>query len=169
MIKSSGSGWQKSVQGSKPLRKRSRARIEKDNREREETAQAAGPAKAARTSARTPTPPPPQETVPKGPSYSSRGTTPQPRDRIAMPPKRAAADPRVMSPSMQAEPFVPAGFTSAGFPDVEVAILPMPKEKAKIRLASTSAGKTQSRLRLVLRHLVRLCSRLRLAGNLFLL
>ena len=34
-----------------------------------------------------------------------------------------------MSLSMQAEPFVPVGFTSADFPDVEMAILP--KEKAK--------------------------------------
>ena len=34
-----------------------------------------------------------------------------------------------MSLSMQAEPFVLAGFTAADFPDVEMAILP--KEKAK--------------------------------------
>ena len=44
-----------------------------------------------------------------------------------------------MSPSMQAEPFVSAGFIAADFPDVEMAILP--KERAKPRLSSTSASK----------------------------
>ena len=73
----------------------------------------------------------------KVPSYSSRGTTPQSRDRTATPPKRVAIDPWVMSPSSRAETFVPTGFTPADFPDVEMAILP--KGRAQSRLSSTSA------------------------------
>ena len=42
---------------------------------------------------------------------------------------------------MRAEQFVPAGFTSSDFPEVEAAMLP--KGKAKARLSSTSTARSQ--------------------------
>jgi hypothetical protein len=42
---------------------------------------------------------------------------------------------------MRAEPFVPAGFTSSDFPEVEAAMLP--KGKAKARISSTSTTRSQ--------------------------
>ena len=46
-----------------------------------------------------------------------------------------------MSPSTRAEPFVPAGFTSSDFPDVEAAMIP--KGKPKARIGSTSSTRPQ--------------------------
>ena len=120
------------------IAERSRVNVAREKREREEAPQVAAVAKAARKSAKTPTPPPQRKATPKEPSYSLREATPHPRDRTATPPKRAHIDPWVVPEDLRAEPFIPAGISAADFPDVEMSILP--KEKARTRLSSNSAG-----------------------------